>query len=707
MGLQINRPLFFRFCQLLVRISSATSLRPTVDAAGPNLAGFYEVHLRAVVVTALRTGAHGGGAMLKTATPLPSTAARAGRVLAHRLDALICLAALLLLALVWGVTLGVAQPERTVASEWVNPPNAQLARHYLGFAAALSLLLLAGAGMWIALIRQQRRHAVDVAAGESRLRASRQWFLEQQGALAELARGELLAEGEVQAFYQKITETVVAVMRVARASIWRFDGGGTLLCCRDLYEAATGTHGAGAQISVADYPAYFAALERHEIIDAGDAHADARTREFSAPYLTPLGITATLDIPLFVSGKLGGVICCEHFGAPLQWTSEHKLFGTALTILVEIAEAHAARRAVLAALEKSERIYRQTFNSTPLPMWVRDQESLAFLDVNDAAIAAYGYSRAAFLSMKAPDILYSDDFPQLAHLMREEAEQPECTHALHTQHRRHDGKIIDVEVITHDFNHGGRRARLVLANDISGRKVLEAQRQAREREQRRIFVRETHHRIKNHVQGVTGLLLGHARREPALAVPIAAAVAQLQSVVVVHGLQGGDERGVRLDEMTEAICVAARSFAAGRVEIGFRCAVQALLIDSDEAVPLALIVNELLMNAVKHTNAVAGGPLVSVELDPAEAGAGARVRISNPGRLPQGFDAACAGVAGRGLGIVRALLPAQGAAFAMVQLGARVCATLELRAPVVRSDAQARVPGYGGTPAPAKRMVTV
>src|SRR5256885_4434877 len=48
--------------------------------------------------------------------------------------------------------------------------------------------------------------------------------------------------------------------------------------------------------------------------------------------------------------------------------------------------------------------YRMLFESSPLPMWVLDDESLRFVAVNDAALTLYGYSREEFLKMSAADL---------------------------------------------------------------------------------------------------------------------------------------------------------------------------------------------------------------------------------------------------------------------------------------------------------------
>src|SRR6185295_1180978 len=58
-----------------------------------------------------------------------------------------------------------------------------------------------------------------------------------------------------------------------------------------------------------------------------------------------------------------------------------------------------------AAQEANER-YGMLFESNPQPMWVFDVDTLAFLEVNDAAVRHYGYSRAEFLAF-----IFNDTVP--------------------------------------------------------------------------------------------------------------------------------------------------------------------------------------------------------------------------------------------------------------------------------------------------------
>ena len=69
-----------------------------------------------------------------------------------------------------------------------------------------------------------------------------------------------------------------------------------------------------------------------------------------------------------------------------------------------IEEQQIAGDAAAQELVRSEARYRQLFEKSPLPTWVVDHASQRFLEVNDAAIAHYGYSRAEFLAMTVADI---------------------------------------------------------------------------------------------------------------------------------------------------------------------------------------------------------------------------------------------------------------------------------------------------------------
>jgi PAS domain S-box-containing protein len=119
------------------------------------------------------------------------------------------------------------------------------------------------------------------------------------------------------------------------------------------------------------------------------------------------------------------------------------------------------------ALRKSEESYRRLFASNPHAMWVYDAETLRFLDVNDMAMASYGYSRDEFVAMTITDIRPDTELPALLDSVAGRGAGADVSGIW--KHRKRDGTVIDAEVSAHDVVLGGRPARVVLAHDVTER----------------------------------------------------------------------------------------------------------------------------------------------------------------------------------------------------------------------------------------------
>src|SRR5579864_815393 len=127
-------------------------------------------------------------------------------------------------------------------------------------------------------------------------------------------------------------------------------------------------------------------------------------------------------------------------------------------------------------LRKSEEQYRLLFQANPHPMWVFDVETLRFLAVNDAALHHYGYSLTEFLNMTVKDIRPPEELLQFKENMR--SQRHSATLGFYSEpwkHKKKDGTVIDVEISAHVIAFRGRRAKLVMVNDVTERKKLEEQ----------------------------------------------------------------------------------------------------------------------------------------------------------------------------------------------------------------------------------------
>lgn len=118
-------------------------------------------------------------------------------------------------------------------------------------------------------------------------------------------------------------------------------------------------------------------------------------------------------------------------------------------------------------LQKSEKRYSELFHLSPLPMWVYDLETLAFLDVNQAAIQHYGYDRQDFLSKTLEHIRPSEDLPLLHNALIDYREGNSLYPKRVFHHVKKSGEIIKVEIESSAILFNQREAKLVLVNDIT------------------------------------------------------------------------------------------------------------------------------------------------------------------------------------------------------------------------------------------------
>ncbi|MBC7610281.1 MAG: PAS domain S-box protein [Polaromonas sp.] len=122
------------------------------------------------------------------------------------------------------------------------------------------------------------------------------------------------------------------------------------------------------------------------------------------------------------------------------------------------------------ALFESEQRYLALFESAPVPLWLFDLKTWKFLAVNRATVQAYGYSAEEFMSMTLFDIR-----PEIEHeaLRQQLAGKLQLAREFWT-HRRKNGSLLQVNVISQPIKYAGVDARLVVALDVTAQRKAEA-----------------------------------------------------------------------------------------------------------------------------------------------------------------------------------------------------------------------------------------
>ena len=155
---------------------------------------------------------------------------------------------------------------------------------------------------------------------------------------------------------------------------------------------------------------------------------------------------------------------------PSRWNSWGTfLAGLILTCL--LAGYLAERRSAEGALQESEERARLLFATIPHAAFVFDLATMDFLEVNDAAVLQYGYSRDELLRMKSTEIRSVEEAERLNRYLQKD--RPNKGAAGQWKHRSKDRRMIDVEIHFHNLDYDGHDACLDIAQDVTERNRLE------------------------------------------------------------------------------------------------------------------------------------------------------------------------------------------------------------------------------------------
>jgi PAS domain S-box-containing protein len=340
------------------------------------------------------------------------------------------------------------------------------------------------------------------------------------------------------------------------------------------------------------------------------------------------------------------------------------------------------RRQAEARIAEAQASLQRIIEAAPMSITLRDARTLRVLQVNEAAARTVGRTPAEIVGL-APEDLFD---PATAAERR-----------AHMEHALATGELVQVEYRT-EASGGETRvwdARylplaspgqppdqlLLVATDVTEQRAAQQAKLEAALAQREMLVKEVHHRIKNNLQGVAGLLQQIAQRKPEVAPVISEVVGQVQAIAQVYGLQVGVAGPLRLASVIEAITGSVQRTFGHPILLALEgAAPREWALPEAESIPIALTVNELLTNAVKHS--IAGrAPQVACTL--VCAGDHVRIVIRNRAQLPADFDLARFPGGVSGLGLVRSLLPRRSAKLTIEQQGEDVVATIVLSPPGV------------------------
>jgi PAS domain S-box-containing protein len=255
-------------------------------------------------------------------------------------------------------------------------------------------------------------------------------------------------------------------------------------------------------------------------------------------------------------------------------------------------------------LKESEQRYRSLFEGSPDAVFLADPKTGTILDANPAATHLLMRSKNEIVGMHQSEL----HPPRLDAYVKEKFElhvsQTGAPTAVESAVLRSDGEEVPVEVLAQKTIIAGKPVLQGIFRNIKERKRAEEQITSSLRE-KEVLLRELHHRVKNNVQVMASLLrlqTKHIKHEK-MQEMVQSYLGRIQSMGIIHEKLYQSEDLARINLSHYIHSLATHLFHTYGVSVNavkLRVEMEDVYLDINRAIPLGLIINEIVSNSLKH-----------------------------------------------------------------------------------------------------------
>lgn len=273
---------------------------------------------------------------------------------------------------------------------------------------------------------------------------------------------------------QSILGAAARTLELERVSYWRLSGDASAIDCEMLYVLSRGSIDAaftGARLTAARYPRYFAAILENRPVVAAEAQTNPATAEFTPDYLIPRNISSMLDVPVWLRGKVVGVLCHEHVGPAREWTAEDIDFASSAATMISLTLEEARRHELNEALVRSEEKYRHVVENASEAILIAQDGRIRYANPQTSRLS--GYAPEELDAKPFLDFVYSEDKQLVAenYMKRLRGEQTESSYDFRIIDKHKQLRWLSINAVTLEWE--GRPATLNFLTDITERRRAE------------------------------------------------------------------------------------------------------------------------------------------------------------------------------------------------------------------------------------------
>lgn len=348
------------------------------------------------------------------------------------------------------------------------------------------------------------------------------------------------------------------------------------------------------------------------------------------------------DIPLMVvSGTIGeekavGIIREGAADFLIKNNITNRLEQAAIRAIKEAREKR-KRRVAESNLKKEQEFISQALDSLPGLFYVLD-ESQSFIRISKNFTHELGYSWQEVKDMHPLDFYFEEDHELVMGEIRKAFSDGESK--VVARMKRKDGSVGHYYLTGLYMQQDGDDYIMGTGTDISER--INAENQVkRALQEKEVLLAEVHHRVKNNLAVVSGMMQLQAfnSSDEQLNSKLLDSVSRIKSIALIHEYlyQDNSLTHIKMDHNIRGLTEKIQETLDIKTEVTFCFELQNVTLNVNQAVPFALIINEVITNIYKHAFPEREKGNITIELTEEDELVSLVIRDNGIG-LPEGFD---------------------------------------------------------------------
>lgn len=222
----------------------------------------------------------------------------------------------------------------------------------------------------------------------------------QTSLLSQLIKDSAFFSSELEKNLEQIILVAAPLLQTARASYWQYAADYSRIECKILYELATERLTQDVEyLDLDGDPSYRETHQQASIVAVDDVYSDVKTSGIPREYFNRYHISSLIDVPVWLRGRLAGLLSFEHVGEQRAWQEQELELAQVVGFLASFCLEAQSNLESQRAHARSEHRFERAFENIPDVVAIYDKD-LRVAFINEATARLTGRPNHDFIGRR-------------------------------------------------------------------------------------------------------------------------------------------------------------------------------------------------------------------------------------------------------------------------------------------------------------------